>query len=100
MDIEIIYSLIGIIIFSIIVIVTLRSDSVSEVQTKEEKQYSIIDGYKKQLREALEPLADKKEARVQKKKELLLVFSNELSSNIFFDQTEVREIISDLSQNY
>ena len=100
MDAEIIYSLVGIVIFIIIVIVTLRSDSATEIQSKEEKQYAIIDSYKKQLREALEPLVDDKAARVLKKKELLLIFNNELSTNIFFEQTEIREILSDLSENY
>ena len=100
MDVEIIYSLVGIVIFIIIVIVTLHSDGATEIQTKEEKQYAIIDTYKKQLREALEPLVNDKEARVIKKKELLLIFNNELSTNIFFDQTELRAIMSDLSQNY
>ncbi len=95
---EMIYSLVGIVILVIIVIVTLRSDSAAAIQTKEEKQYAIIDDYKKRLREALEPFGDDNKARALKKKETLLIFSNELSTNIFFDQDEIREIISDLSQ--
>ena len=100
MDIELVYSLVGIVIFVIIIVVTLRSDVPSQIQSKEEKKYEIINGYKKQLREALEPLKNNDSLRVAKKKELLLKFTNELSLNIFFDQDENKEIISDLSQEF
>ena len=97
MDSEIVYSFVGIVIFILIIIFTLRSGSISEVQTKEEKRYQIIGEYKKQLRTALEPLQNDKKAMMAKKSELLKKFSNELAMNIFFDNDEIREIIQNLS---
>jgi len=99
MDSEIVYSLVGIVIFILIVIFTLRSGSINEVQTKEDKRYQIIGEYKKQLRVALEPLQNDKKAMIAKKSELLKKFSNELAMNIFFDNDEIREIIEDLSKD-
>lgn len=97
MDSELIYSVVGIVIFVIIVIKVLRSDVTQAVQSKEEKRAEIVGGYKNELRVALELLRDNNEARVAKKKELLKKFSDELSLNIFFDSSEIREIILDLS---
>ena len=97
MDSEIVYALVGIVIFILIVIFTLRSDSIEQIQTKEEKQYQIINEYTKQLRSALEPLRSDKQAMLAKKSELLKKFSDELALNIFFNTDEIREIIQDLS---
>jgi len=97
MDSEIIYSLVGIIIFIVIVIMTMRSNVVEIVQSKEEKRADIINGYKQELKTALEPLKDDTDARVAKKSELLKKFSTELSLNIFFDRDELRDIILELS---
>ena len=99
MDSEIVYSLVGIVIFIFIIFVTFRSSSINEIKTKEEKRYQIIDEYKKQLRVALEPLQNDKKAMIAKKSELLKKFSNELAMNIFFDNDEIREIIEDLSKD-
>ena len=99
MDIEIIYSIVGIVIFIAIIIFTLKSDVTTQVQSKEEKQYEIINQYKKELREALEPLKNDQKARMAKKSQLLMKFSDELSLNIFFDQSEIREIVADLSRD-
>ncbi|WP_373034608.1 hypothetical protein [Sulfurimonas sp.] len=98
MESEIVYSVIGIVIFIVIIVMTLRSDVVEIVQSKEEKRADIINGYKKELLEALEPLRDDTEARVAKKSEMLKKFSNELSLNIFFDKDELREIVLELSK--
>lgn len=98
MDSEIIYSGVGIVIFIIIIVMTMRSNVVEIVQSKEEKRASIINGYKQELKVALEPLMDDVDARVAKKSELLKKFSNELSLNIFFDKDELREIILELSK--
>ena len=98
MDSEIIYSGVGIVIFLIIIVMTMRSNVVEIVQSKEEKRANIINGYKQELKMALEPLMDDVDARVAKKSELLKKFSNELSLNIFFDKDELREIILELSQ--
>ena len=97
-DSEIIYSALGIVIFIIIVIMTMRSNVVEIVQSKEEKRADIINGYKQELKAALEPLKDDTEKRVAKKSEMLKKFSTELSLNIFFDKDELREIILELSQ--
>ena len=98
MDNEMIYSAVGIFIFLIIVVLTMRSDVVNIVKSKKEKREEIIDGYIKELKEALEPLANDSDARVAKKSEMLQKFSSELSLNIFFDKDELREIILELSQ--
>jgi len=97
-DSEIIYSGVGIVIFVIIVIMTMRSNVVEIIQSKEEKRADIINGYKQELQVALEPLVDDIDARVAKKRELLKKFNTELSLNIFFDKDELREIILELSQ--
>ncbi|RLA77254.1 MAG: hypothetical protein DRG78_17720 [Epsilonproteobacteria bacterium] len=99
MSAEMIYSLVGIVIFIIIIIMTLRSDTPKEIQTKEEKQYEIIGEYKKQLREALKPLNDEQD-KTAKKRELLMKFNKELSLNIFFDEMDIKETISELSQEF
>lgn len=67
------------------------------VQTKREKREEIVDGYKKQLREALEVIQDNDE-KTAKKVALLKKFSDELASNIFFDGNEIHEIILELSK--
>ena len=97
MDIEIIYSLIGIAVLVVVIIFTLKKSPTSNVQTKEGKKQQIINDYKKELREALEPLKNDREVLVRKKSELLKKFSNELALNIFFDKDELRVIISELS---
>jgi hypothetical protein len=98
MDSEIIYAGLGIVIFIIIIIMTMRSNVVEIVQSKDEKRLDIIDGYKHELKTALEPLKNDQERRVAKKSKMLKKFSNELSLNIFFDKDELREIILELSQ--
>ncbi|MEA1956021.1 MAG: hypothetical protein U9N02_05965 [Campylobacterota bacterium] len=95
---EIMYSLIGIVILIFIILAVLKNGATSQVQTKEEKRKEIINSYKKELREALEPLKNDKQKRMSKKSELLKQFSNELSRNIFFDASEIKEIILKLSQ--
>ena len=97
MDSEMIYSILGVLIFIMIVVLTLRSDVTQAVQSKEEKRYEIVNVYKKELNEALAPLGNDTQARIDKKSELLKKFSDELSVNIFFDSSEIRDIILDLS---
>lgn len=98
MDSELIYSAMGIVIFIIIIVITLRSNVVDIIQTKEQKKEEIINGYKQELQDALEPLQNDAKARVAKKNELLTRFNSELALNIFFDKDELREIILELSQ--
>ena len=97
MDYEVVYNVFGVVIFLFIAYKVFKSQAGSEIQTKEDKRQKIIDGYKKQLKDALEPLKDDVEKRKHKKMQLLKIFSEELSRNIFFDADENREIISELS---
>ncbi len=97
MDSEILYSAVGVGIFALIVFYTLKSDNTAKIQTKEEKSHEIVNNYRKVLREELTLLKDDKQAQLAKRKELLNKFNLELSTNIFFDAYEVREIIEELS---
>lgn len=94
-----IYSYIGVVLLVIaLVFFILRFKTTKIVQSKEEKREEIIEGYKKQLRDALSPLQDNNEARVAKKMALLKKFNSELASNIFFDNREIQQIILELSK--
>ena len=97
MDYEAIYNVLGVLIFLFIAYKVFKSNIGSEIQTKEDKRKEIVAGYKKQLRDALEPLNDNKEKRKAKKMQLLKQITDELSRNIFFDADENREIIAELS---
>ncbi|MEA3227882.1 MAG: hypothetical protein U9P38_02295 [Campylobacterota bacterium] len=97
MDSETVYAILGVGIFSFIAFKTLSNSETAKTQTKEEKCHEIVNGYRKELREALTDLKEDKEAQKLKKIELLKKFSEELSRNIFFDAFEVREIIEELS---
>ena len=99
MDVEMMYSIFGIVGLTLIVIFTLRSDVGKQVQTKEQKRDSIIAEYKKELYESLIVLNDNKEARLDKKSKLLKKFSDELSLNIFFDKNEIQDIILELAKD-
>jgi hypothetical protein len=98
MDSEIIYSLIGISILILVIIFTLGRTPKKQVKTKEEKRNEIINEYKNKLKKDLAPLLDNKEATLAKKNELLKKFSNELALNIFFDKSEIKDIILELSK--
>lgn len=97
MDSELIYSVAGVVIFLAIAISVLRNKDVQSIQTKEEKLYEIINGYKKELRETLEPLQDDNKARMSKKTQMLKKFSDELAMNVLFDADEKKEIIQELA---
>lgn len=99
MDAELIYSIVGIGILALIIYKTLKNDDTAQLQTKEEKQYEIMGMYRKELKEALDTLDDDR-LKTAKKKELLLKFSNELNLNIFFDETDAKEMILELSQEF
>jgi len=97
MDGETAYSLVGLGIFAIIAYYTLKSDSIEAVQSKEDEQYQIINGYERELRDALKPLQYDREATLAKKNELLQKFEKQLSLNESFDMLEIKEIVFDLS---
>ncbi len=98
MDSELIYTVAGIGIFAFIAYKTLSNKETTKIQTKEEKCHEIVNGYRKELRDALTELQDDAEAQKLKKIELLTKFNNELSRNIFFDVFEVKEILQELSE--
>lgn len=100
MDVELIYTLVGVAIFGIVAFFILRSTGLKDVNTKDKKRDDIIDAYRKELYNSLTPLKSDKNAAIAKKKELLNRFSDELSRNIFFEQVEIREIILDLADDY
>ena len=98
MDSLVVFSLVGIVVLVFMIIATIYLSSDKQVQTKEQKRQQIISEYKRQLKVALEPLKADKQARLDKKSELLKKFSSELSMNIFFDKSEIRELIQELSK--
>lgn len=98
MDNIIIYSFIAIVILILVIVITLRGANPKEVKTKNQKRAEILDAYKFELQKALAPLKDDKKAKVSKKSSLLKKFSDELSRNIFFDKSEIRDIILELSK--
>ncbi len=97
MDSETLYTLVGIAIFALIVYKTLTNENTAKIQSKEEKSHEIVNNYRKEIREELTLLKDDSQAQLAKRKELLNKFNLELSSNIFFDAYEVREILKELS---
>ncbi len=99
MDVEMIYSIFGVVGLVMVVIFTFRGNVGKQVQTKEQKRESIIAEYKKELYEALIVLKDDRQARLDKKSKLLKKFSDELALNIFFDKNEIQDIILELAKN-
>jgi hypothetical protein len=99
-DLEVIYALIGILVLVFVIVFTLRTSSNKQVQTKSQKREQIVLEYEKELQSELEPLKENKQDYINKKSELLKRFSNELARNIFFDQTEIKDIILNLSKKY
>jgi hypothetical protein len=98
MDDAIVYSLIAIAMLIFVIIIILRGSNPKEVKTKNQKKAEILDAYKLELQKALSSLKNDREARVSKKSSMLKKFSDELSRNIFFDKSEIRDIILELSR--
>jgi len=94
---EMIYLFLALVLLIPIAFFIFRSRVTTVVQTKEQKREEIMNGYKKQLQDALLPLKDDQQARMSMKSKLLKNISHELARNIFFDQSEIREIILELS---
>lgn len=104
MEAQTIYGVIGIVIFSIIVFITLRKKDPNidldsdEVRSTKDTKADIINGYQKRLKDELEILDGDNEAIKSKKIALLNEFNAELSKNIFFDKDEIKIILLDLSE--
>ena len=96
MDSEIIYSIFGIVVFVIIIILVMRSKEVVMNKSQKDKIDEVILSYKNKLKNILGTLEG--EERVEKKKKLLNHISNELALNIYFDEDDIREAIQELSK--
>jgi len=73
------------------------NDKVVNGKSKEHKQKEIVQEYKRQMNEALKQYQSDKVMMSSKKTEMLKKFSAELSKNIFFDHSEVKEVIRELA---
>jgi len=100
MDSETIYTVVGIVVFVVVTLYLWRNDLGADIAKKEIKKADILNGYRREIFDALSLLEDDKEAKLAKKKELLIKINDELSRNIFFEANEVREIIVDFSEKY
>ena len=98
MDTPILYSISGIIVLFIVIIITFQSSKKSKksIKTKSQKRAEILDAYRSELKDALSE--SKEENRVAVKTALLKKFNQELSMNIFFDKEEIKEIIYELNK--
>ncbi len=98
MDTPILYSISGIIVLFIVIIITFQSSKKSKksIKTKSQKRAEILDAYRSELKDALSE--SKEENRVAVKTALLKKFNQELSMNIFFDKDEIKEIIYELNK--
>jgi len=96
---EVLYSIIGIIGLVGIIIFTLRSNTSTQARSSSLTKQDIIDRYKQELKKELLSLKNDKVARVAKKTELLGKFNRELALNIYFDKSEIKKVILELS-NY
>lgn len=86
--------------FAVIVLVyfLIRGKVTKVVQTKEEKKEQIIQSYRQELQKALSSLEDDQDSKKAIKTQLLQRFNKELASNIFFDNSEIHQIILELSK--
>lgn len=81
-----------------IIFISFKKKNSSVSKSKIIKKYEIIDNYKKELVEILENSKDNKDLQVQERIKFLKRVNHELSMNIFFDESESKEILKELSQ--
>ncbi len=98
MNYEMIYNVGGVLLFVFIVYKVFKTNVSDIVKPKKVKKQEIVEEYTQKLKDELDALKDDKQAQVAKKSQLLKVYSDELSRNIFFEEDEVREIILELSK--
>ena len=96
MDYETLYTAVGVVGFGVIAFFTFRNKESSRVQTKDEKKYEILSGYKKEMREKLSSLENQDE-KSKLKKELLMKYNQELALNIFFDEIDAKDMLNELA---
>lgn len=63
-------------------------------KSQDEKKFEIIQGYRKQMLELLEKYKDNKEVQNEEKIKLLKQINSELSMNIFFNEKEIKEVLT------
>jgi len=98
MDSEVLYSLFGVIGFSVIVYVTLKAGKTKKAgRSKEDIRMETVNKYKSSLEKALSGMDLNDESRKAKKIMILREYSEELHFNIFFDENDIKSIISELS---
>jgi len=98
MDSEVLYSLFGVIGFSVVIYMTLRAGKTKKVgRSKEDIRLETINKYKISLAKALSGMDLNDESRKAKKIMILREYSEELHFNIFFDENDIKSIISELS---
>ena len=98
MDSEVLYSIFGIMGFSIIVYLTLKAGKKKKPgRSKEEIRLETINKYKTSLEKSLIGFEKNDESRKAKKIMILREYSEELQFNIFFDAEDIKSIINELS---
>ncbi|WP_455755909.1 hypothetical protein [Sulfurimonas sp.] len=98
MNIESIYTLVGILLFAFVSILILKSKTPQVIKSRTQKRDEIVSEYKEKLKVALASCSDDKESRTAEKKSQLKKFSDELSRNIFFDEHDIKNIIIELAK--
>ncbi len=68
-------------------------------KSKIQKQAEILENYKQKMNNDLVEYDGNKALFLEKKTELLKVFAQELSMNMFFDKDETRELIRELASH-
>ena len=78
---------------------TLKPDTTKKVgRSKEDLRLENINKYKASLEKALSGMDKNDEARKAKKIMILREYSEELHFNVFFDEDDIKSIISELSR--
>lgn len=67
-------------------------------KSKAVKKEEIIENYEKQMKDLVEKNSSNKENLTNEKIKLLKQINHELSMNLFFDETEAKQIIQKLSK--
>lgn len=86
-----------IIVFILVVFTYLVFKPEPQTKSKELKQEEIKRDYKQKLLSELSVIQDR-QAQLKRKTELLKVFASELHDNLFFEESEVKAFINELSQ--
>lgn len=97
MDILNIILIVSVVIILLILIQKFLGKQTKNVKPTHVKKDELIDSYENQMRETIAAYRTNKEELTKQKIQTLKRISNELSTNIFFDKDEVRNILQKLS---